>query len=378
MTGTPLVMPDPSANGQFLDLVPVSGSACAPASFCVSVRSDSSSGSTSPPSLRCTAPTAASVVSRPAVGSNNPDVAYFGDSSGAIYAIDPTSGGNCESEGSISTANAVIAGPVVFPCQQSCGKNQDQVYVVTTGGGSSRLVLLTYSLKGGLAQAGSLGLPWANPSGIAVESTGLPSRLAISFAGGQVAVVQLDNEGDMSLAASITLPAAINGPPYWCHCPGSLNLIGIGAGDGSLYVRDTSLNTYATYSGGSAINTAPAADAAGNWYFAADDGRLYEVQKPSGGTAMGLAASFGSAGGSIASSPVLATCPAGICVYLGAMDARAYLVSLDARDAVLTACVSASPPACSGANPRLWVRVEVGVAGNSQTVHIQGWSYYSP
>ena len=379
VTGTPLVMPDPLNAGQFLDLVPVSGPACAPTSSCVSVRTDLSSGSTSPPALQCTTHTAGLVVSQPAVGRNNTDVAYFGDSSGAMYAIDPTSGGgNCEAEGNLAAGNPVVAAPVVFPCQQSCAVKQDEVYVLTSGGGSSHLLLLTYSLKNGLAQVGSLSLPWANPSGIAVESAGLPSRVAISFAGGQVAVVQLDSDSDMSLAASVTLPAAVNGPPYWCHCPGSVNLIGIGAGNGSLYVRDTSLNSYATYSGGSAINTAPAADAAGNWYFAADDGRLYEVQKPAGGTTMALAAIFGKATGSIGSSPVLATCPAGICVYLGSLDASAYLISLNARDAVLTACVSVSPPTCSGANPRLWASAEVGAAGSPQTVHIEGWSYYSP
>lgn len=379
VTGTPLVMPDPLNGGQFLDLVPVSGPACAPTSACVSVRSDPSSVSTSPPGLRCTTHTTGSVVSQPAVGRNNTDVAYFGDSSGTVYAIDPTSsGGSCEPEGTVTGGNPVVAGPVVFACQRSCGQNQDEVYVLTSGGGSSRLVLFTFSLQGGLALVRSLSLPWANPSGIAVESAGLPSRLAISFAGGQVAVVQLDADADMSLAASVGLPAAINGAPYWCHCPGSVDLIGIGVSNGSLYIRDTSLNSYATYSGGSAIETAPAADAAGNWYFAADDGRLYEVQKPVAGTNMGLAATFGSAARSISSSPVLATCPAGICVYLGSMDNSAYLISLDARDAVLTACVSASPPACSGANPRLWASIEVGAAGSPQTVHVQGWSYYSP
>jgi hypothetical protein len=197
-------------------------------------------------------------------------------------------------------------------------------------------------------------------------------------------VVQIDAGANMSPAASGQVPGGIGGAPYWCKCPasGPQNLIGVGADNGTLYVLNPNLTVYAAYSGGSAIRTAPAADGAGNWYFAADDGQLYEVQKPAPGPIMTLAATFGSAGGPIRSSPILGSCPAGICVYLGSVDANAYLISLDARSAVLTGCISTGPapgwPCSTGVNPRVWARVEVGVSGNPQAVHIQGWSYYSP
>lgn len=371
VTGTPLVMPDPVNTGDYLDLIPISGTACAPASLCVSVRSDG--GSTSAPGPQCTMPTTAAVVSQPAVGKSSASLAYVGDSAGNVYAFDPTSSNSCEVVGSVSVTGAVRGGPIVF------GAKQDDVFVLSSSGGSSRLTPLTYSSGQGLQLSGTpLPLPWDAVSGIAIESGTLPSRLAISFAGGQVALVQIDAKSNASLIASIGLPAGVSGAPYWCHCPGSLDLIGVGAGNGSLYVLDTNLATYATYPGSLAIQTAPGADAAGDWFFGAADGRLYEVQKPNGGTTMSLAASFGSASGRISSSPVVAGCPAGICVYLGSTDGREYLVSLDARNAIVTACLSSAPPSCSGANPRLWVQVEVGVAGNHQTVHVQGWSYYSP
>src|SRR5207302_10629265 len=150
--------------------------------------------------------------------------------------------------------------------------------------------------------------------------------------GGQVALVQLSS-GGMSLVASRALPTGISRAPYW-----SGSLIGIGGQNGSLYVLDTSLNTYASYAGSQRIDTTPVADAAGDWYFAANDGRIYEVQKQGAGMGMILAASFGAAGAAIGSSPVIAPCLAGICIYLGSLDSHAYLVSLDARDVVMTAC----------------------------------------
>lgn len=375
VTGTPLVMPDASHRGQFLDLIPASGPACSPAPFCVSVQSDD--GSSSVPDVQCTMATTAAVASQPASGRNWAGAAYFGDSSGSLYAIDPTSGSTCEIEGTKPAGDPIVAGPVVFRCANGCGgQNPDEIYVVTSSGGSSHLVRFTYT-NSNLSQVGiPLPLPWARASGIAVESSGLPSKLAISFSGGQVAVIQIATGGGMSIAATGGVPAGIGGAPFWCQCPGTSGLIGVGGDNGTLYVFDTTMTTYATYSGGSAIRTTPGADGAGNWYFAADDGRLYEVQKTVGG-AMTLAVRYGSQGSPIGSSPVVGPCQVGICVYFGSTNSNAYLVSLDARNAVFTACISAAPPTCSGTNPRLWTRAEIGVSGNAQTVHIQGWSYYA-
>ena len=208
--------------------------------------------------------------------------------------------------------------------------------------GSTQLKPFTFA-SGSLTPDGPpLVLPWANPQGIAVENATMPSRLAISFAGGRVATVQIDGSANMSLVASFLLPSGIGGAPYWCHCPGSLDLIGVGHPNGNLYVLNAaanSLTTWATYSGGTGIQTTPSADGAGNWYFAADDGMVYEVQKPTGTTAMTLAASFGSAGGLFTSSPMLKQCQSDICLYLASTDAGAYLIDLDARSVVITACV---------------------------------------
>lgn len=375
ITGTPLVMPDPGNQGQFLDLIPVSGSVCAPSPFCVSMRTDDRSSSA--PDVQCTMPTPAAVTSQPAVGINNPAFAFIGDSSGMLYVLDDRFG-DCEIDSNLSAANPIVAGPVVFACKNGCGGGRtDEVYALTSSGGTSHLVHFTYTSQGGLNQVGSLSLPWANPSGIAVESTTLPSRLAISFGGGQVAEVQIDAMSNMNPPLSTRLPAGIGGAPYWCHCPSFQNLIGFGGDNGTLYILDTSLATNATYSSGQAIRTAPATDGAGNWYFGADDGRMYEVQM-NGGSAMSLAASYGTASERISSSTLVGACPVGICVYMGAMDGTAQLASLDARNAVLTACINAPNLTCTGTNPRLWTRVEIGVSGNPQTVHVQGWSYYSP
>jgi hypothetical protein len=380
VTGPPLVMPDPDNSGQFLDLIPLSGPGCAPSTFCVKVVSDNG---VSNQSTRCAMPTASAVVSRPAVSKGFSNIAFFGDTSGNIYAFDSSSAadGDCTAFMTASVTNRVVAGPVVFACN-GCGRGTDEVFILTSSGGSSSLVRLTYTSSNGLSNpvGTPLNFPWGPPSGIAVESNTLPTRLAISFAAGQVDLVQLSSSGGMSQAASpITLPTAISRAPYWCHCPGLGNAIGIGGGNGTLYVLDTNLNIYSSYAGGKAIDTTPVADGAGDWYFGANDGRIYEVQKPGGGSAMIAAASFGTAGAAFGSSPVIGACPAGICIYVGSLDASAYLVPLDARNAVLIACISTAPPNCAvGSNPRLWTRVEVGDAASGQTVHVQEWSYYSP
>jgi hypothetical protein len=90
------------------------------------------------------------------------------------------------------------------------------------------------------------------------------------------------------------------------------------------------------------------------------------------------ASKYGPFLGQVMSSVQVGGCPTGICIYLGAMNSNAFMVALDARHAQLIACLSSAPPACSSDNPRLSAQVEVGIAGSPQTVHIQGWSYYSP
>ena len=65
--------------------------------------------------------------------------------------------------------------------------------------------------------------------------------------------------------------------------------------------------------------------------------------------------------------------------YLGSANSNLYTVQLNARDAVLSSCLTTAPPTCSGANPHLWasVEVEVGLPTSPLIVSIRGWSYYS-
>jgi hypothetical protein len=373
VTAPPAVIPDPGDAGEYLDLVPLSGSPCAPASYCVAVLSDD--GSQNKPQLQCTMASAASVDSQPAPGISS-GFAYVGDSAGNLYAMDLTSNEPCTVEDKTGVGDPIVAGPVAFRCQTSCGgRNTDELLVVTSNSTSSHVVTYSYSGRGFKAPIGSLSLSWPAALRIALDGGTLPARLAITFSGGVVALVLVDTRATPTPGPSVGLSTGILGAPFWCHCPGPVDLIGVGGGNGTLYVLDTNLATYGTFSGGSGIRTAPAADAMGDWYFGADDGQLYEVIKQ--GLSMVKVASYGPASGHVGSSPVVGTCPAGICAYLGSTTSNLYELALDARSAVITACISTSSPACSGANPRLWTNVEIGVSGSPRTVHVEGWSYYS-
>jgi hypothetical protein len=379
VTGPPLVMADGSSN--ISTLVPVSGPSnnpgvspdCGPADDCVALVSEDLFGASI--AVQCFLDAGAPVTAQPAVGKAFPMLAYFGDAHGSLFAYQATENGNCAQSTNVRVpfGRAVVAGPVVW---QNGGS--DEIFIVTSGGGSSQFLHYTYTQGGGgprFTLSDQISLPAANPVGLALEQTALPARLAITFASGTVSTIRVDTAFDPNLLKTAGVGSGIRGAPYWCTvCSGGT--IGVGGTNGTLYVLNPNLNIVASYAGGSAINTTPTADVAGDWYFAADDGRLYEVQLPASGTAMVLAAHFGTANARIGSSPILASCPAGICVYLGSADANTYLISLDARDAVMTACINSC--AGTGPNPRLWTHIQVGVAGNSQTVHVQGWSYYSP
>jgi len=376
VTATPTVMDDPTDPGEFLDVIPASGPACDPSSFCAVVTSDDPSSSLPVP--QCTFGSPSAFESQPAASRQFPSVAFAGNAVGDLYAIGVTSSGLCATNDQISAGHPIVAGPVVFPCVSGCGgKSADIVMVVTSDGSGSQVLSYTYTSKNGFANLASLTLPRPGASGIALDGRVLPARVAVSFSGGSVALVQVDAKATPTLARSVALPAAFAGAPFWCHCPGGLNLIGVGGDNGNLYVLDTNLATFATYASGQAIVTTPAADAMGDWYFGADDGLLYEVAKQNG-PSMVRVATYGSAGGPILGSPIIGACPGGLCLYLGSADRSTYLMTLDARSAVVTSCITSAPPACSGTNPRLWTSVEIGVTTNPQTVHVEGWSYYSP
>lgn len=374
VTGQPLVLNDPNNGGHYLDALPLSGGACSPSPYCLNVRSDD--GSATPPPFLCSIGLNTPVVTQPAASPTNGGLGYYGYGS-ILEATDLSTGGHLcdwEANATIPGGQPITAGPLAFRCTNGCGNQSDEVYAVVSDSSSSTLYWYRYR-SGSLNQMGSLALPWGKAAGLDVSAATLPASVAITFHEGGVALVHLAASGAMSLAGSTALSNVdIQGAPNWCVQCG--NTIGVGGSDGILYLFDSSLSLRWTFdTGGSAITTTPNADGAANWYVATDDGYLHELQLQ-GSTLTrvkryGPMAQFGS-------SVQIGTCPAGICLYLGAVNSNGYLVQLDARDAVIWACLSTAPPACSGINPRVWAQVEIGVAGNTQVVHVQGWSYYSP
>ena len=378
VTATPLVIPRPGSGSQVLVVIPLTGPGCAPATNCLNVRIDD--GSANPPSLFCTQATTSGspVLTQPGLSGSTPGLVFFGDGK-LLEAVDVSgqSGGLCDFETSVLIDDnaAVVAGPVAYRCNSGCGTTNDYVYAVTLESGASRLLEYTYG-KTTLGFVNQASLVSSNPVGLAVSGASLPAQVAITFGTGWVEVVQLGSGGGMSGARTATAGGAIADAPYWCHIPCG-DLIGVATTNGGVYLYNAALASVGTYApGGPGIFTTPAADGAGNWYFGANDGAVHELQLNGG--QLTQVDSFGQMGGQVGSSLSLSTCPFyGICVYVGALDNHVYLVPLDARRAVISACISSAPPTCSGANPRLWANVEVGAAGSPQSVHVQGWSYYS-
>lgn len=369
ITAPPLVVPN-SGQGQFLDVIPLSGPSCSYSAYCLSIRTDDG-GTNSPPQSCSIVTFGGAVVAQPAASPTFPGVVYYG-SGQRLEAANTVS---CNLQASVTTGNRpVVAGPISFSCLQNCSTSADEVYTIVADSQSSRLV--SYSFRSGFAAGPSLRLPWPNATGLATSSAQLPASVAITFASGGIALIQIGADGGITLTAQRSVPAAIMDPPHWCHCP-TKDLVGVGAQDGGLYVFDSTLTPSAAYPpGGPPIRTTPGTDGGGNWYFGADDGFVYEVQNQAGQILMALAKRYGP-GGQVGSTVQVLPCSIGICLYVGDLAGNAYMIPLDARDVALTACISSSPPQCSAENPRVWSRVVVGVMRNPRTLHVTGWSYYS-
>jgi len=374
VTAPPLVMTRPGYAGQFLDVISLSGSPDCPTSgSCLNVRIDNTSFATPPQHCVIATSSGAAITTQPAASPSLGGLVYFADGA-TLEANDLGAGGaGCgpKSPVTISGSQPVVGGPVAFSCTGGCGQTADYIYAIVSSVSSSRLVEFTYRSNEGLELVGTWSLPWANASGIAVESATLPASLAITFGGGAVALYRLGTNGPTFLNSQ-QVGGGIADAPYWC---GQCGLFSVGTQTGGLYLFNSSLNPVASYSGpGSAINTTPAVDGAGDWYVGADDGYVHEFQNQGG--QMVQVNRYGSMG-TVGSSVQVGGCAIGICAYLGTLGNRLYLVPLNARDAVLSACITPTPPTCSGANPRLRVSVEVGAARNPRAVHVQGWAYYS-
>jgi hypothetical protein len=357
------------------------------------VRQDT--GSSRGPDQTCLIKTnAGPVETRPAISRTSSSIFYYAGGA-ALSAVNISNGsgngnsngdgdnGNGDSCSTISTypgTQTIESGPIAL---RSGGI--DHVYVVTSDQNSSRLLGFTVQ-NGQLGQFPdqNLSLPWAKASGLAASGSDLKKlgiSLAITFEDGGVAVVPLASDGSLQpLRRNSVSPAGIADAPYWLG-----NLIAVGTTSG-LYVFDSppppnsALNLYASPAAGStpSISTTPQADSVGNWYFGADDGNVYLAQVEAGRTVNRT--QFGPMS-RIGSSVQVDACNGGawICVYAGAANSNTYLMPLDAHDVVVTACVNATPTECApGVNPRVWTRVEVGVAQDARTVHVQGWSYYAP
>ena len=407
VTGPPAQSVDSARSGHLITLVP-DGSAVA--------LIDDHVGSGA--AVRCSMGTAGTVTSRP--GFENPptgsaayfpEYAFLGDASGRLYVYDGQTNEGCSQEASVSgLGGPVVGGPLVLPGTVTTSQGEgggsetittDELFAVVNGAGSSRLLHYSYQeqTRGSgnpapvLTSVGSLTLPFANAAGVAFNTTTPVDRqsirLAVTFGAGQVALASVNASSGgsgwtytMSLGQSASLGGGFSHGPYWCHCPGG-DRIGLGDQNGTLFVLDTRLSQVMRYPGAVAINTTPAADANGDWYFGADDGFVYDVEPPASGTVMFKAATFGP-GGQVRGSPVVASptgCAGRLCMYFGSAGNGSYFAQIGGvRVMDLNACTTSGPgsTACGAGNPRLWARVEVGDPRyvGAQGVNIIGWSYH--
>jgi hypothetical protein len=371
ITGPLLAMADISGDATDIsNLVPIAGGNLVCSTTCVELLQQDTNRVG--PDLFCPMSTRAPVTSRPAAGLAFPNLTYFGDGGGTLYAYVASETNRCVLQESISTGNAaIVAGPIVFQ-----NGSRDEVYIVTSSGATSHLLRYTYDPGDSPAwnPSDSVPLPFANPVGATVDQNSAPpARIAVTFAGGGVAIVNVPNNYDPSLGSTKGLGTGIAAAPSWCACPGPQ--IGVAGLNGTLYVLDSGLNVVTSYASGSPIHTTPTSDGVGEWFFGADNGLLYEVQQ-SGPSALVQRATYGPFG-PVTSSVQVAPCSGKICLYLGSSN-NEYAISLDSRRAVMTACLSNAMGACTGENPRLSAQVEIGEITSQQTVHVQGWSYTSP
>ena len=298
LTGPPTAIADVTQGPTWIaNLVPVNEPAASGCPmYCVALVPEDLTSS-SPPATKCFMPAGAAVTSRPAGGQKNSDVAFFGDAAGTLFADSATAGGLCaQMAPPVAKAGwAVVAGPVVLTGLGNPGSSVDQVYSVLSNGVTSELDWYTFTEKKGKAPTFGLSavlpLPFGSATGLAIEPTNSPSpRLAIAFDGGQVAIVKVNANVSVVPSGNGAIPVGISGAPYWFKGP-NVDRVGVGGQDGRLYVLDTQPMTVAVFAGPSAISTAPAADSAGDWFFGASDGLLYEV--PASGISRSRPASDG-------------------------------------------------------------------------------------
>ena len=371
------------------------------------------------PSIHCSMPASSSVTAPPGfevgpfASDNFPDYAFFTGSgaSGNLYVYDAAADHTCPQLTSAAIGGAAVGTPLVFSGIANVKGNgsaiSDEIFLLVSGGGGTGLehwrytettdkngnTTISLDLVSSLSLTSALGAAVAGyAAGSAFPSLGGSINVAVVGSTGKVALVRISLSNKIVYSTSVvdsgSIPGAVSRAPYWCHCPGQ-DLIGIGSTNGSLYLLSTGLTVQWTYNGvadGSpAINSIPAVDANGDWYFGANDGFVYDVEIPPSGAQMFKAARFGP-GGRVTSGPVVGGvgdgCGSGPCLFFASTTAGGYFVRIGTiRIIDLRACVSVAAGSTSCyANPRLWARIEVGPPAlvGASGVFVQGWSYYSP
>lgn len=419
-SGQPLTMVDPDNDGSVDILTPVGKS--------VVEVNDGSNGRS--PARTCSFVASNTVTAQPAVevsppgfSPNFPAYTFFGDVGGGLYAYDASIDGvarlgQCANLTSRNLGGRIAGAPMVFTGRttRSGGATtvSDEVFVIVTDGSTTTFQNWRYTetttcagngngqdCDGGNRQSQttrtfgfvtSVPLNGANAIDYATSASAPPLNLVVATAGGRLdlAWITVNSRLQYSIGpgASTTLPSGsvATRAPYWCHCPGGQDLIGVGAASGNsgnLYLYTGGLSLAYQYIATKPINTTPMADSNGEWYFGADDGFVYDVEIPSttgGVPSLFKAARFGP-GGTIQSSPIVADCPAGPCLYFGSSSLGLYFARIGStRITDLQICLSqnGSPPCAAG--PHLWARVQVGPAAiwRANGVYVQGWQFYSP
>jgi hypothetical protein len=403
VTGSPNEM---AYSGQYLAAIP-NGSEV------TFVRDSGSSAS-----VICSMAANSTVRTQPGFGVNTafPTYTFFGDDSGRLYVSDP----NCQAPTSPSTpfGGGVVGGLLVLTgtvttsqgsgACASFGDGDNKPRVTTTTADiialistafSSSLVDVAYAEDTDGSSTAScwvtnsnLSLSFGGAKGLSFYVSGGTTLAAVSFAGGQVQLATITASSangrtsgltyTLTRGQSVSLGGAIARAPRW-----STNGSGIGVADGqSLFIFDSGLKQIFRYDGPASINTTPAADIRGDWYYGADDGYVYDVEPPASGITMFRAARFGP-GGQVRSSPIVGSsvdgCSGNVCMYFGSASNGAYFVQIgnirvmELRSCITsgtssTACVSASP-----SDPSLWARLEVGSPTymNGRSVNVIGWAY---
>jgi hypothetical protein len=369
-------------------------------------------------SVICSMPASAPVRSRAGFGAGTafPSYTFFGDDAGVMHVYDP--GCAAPTPGSAALGGRAVSGPLVLPgtvttnqsngpCLGNGGGGEQlittttaQVFVLVSNSSGSALVDLTFAedSTGSNTQAcwftnNRQSLSFGNATGLSFYTNGGTHVAAISFGGGQLQLASItavsahgQSSGftySMSRGQSVSPGGSFSHAPSW-----SPDGSEVGAGNGqSLFVFDSGLKQVFRYDGQATVDTSPAADIHGDWYFGADDGYVYDVEPPAPGAAEMFKAARVGLGGQVQSSPVVGSpadgCAGNVCLYFGDASKGSYFVQIgNIRVMQLRSCMasSTSSTSCvtiSANNPSLWARLEVGDPTYMQgrSVNVIGWAY---